>query len=127
MAKSKPIRERLTTVKPGGGRDDSFFDLVHEVARQIPSGRVTSYGAIAAALGTKMSARMVGWAMISAHHANPSVPAHRVVNRNGLLSGRHHYTPPERMQQLLEKEGVRINDSMVVDFDKLFWDPAKEL
>ena len=81
-------RERLKAVKPSGGKDDSFFDLVHEVARQIPKGRVTSYGAIATALGTKLSARMVGWAMLSAHHATPPVPAHRVVNRNGLLSGR---------------------------------------
>lgn len=122
-----PARERLTTVKPSGGKDDSFFDLVHAVARQIPRGRVTSYGAIAVALGTKLSARMVGWAMISAHTAMPPVPAHRVVNRNGLLSGRHHYSPPERMQQLLEKEGVQVKDSVVVDFDKLFWDPAKDL
>jgi len=120
-------RERLKAVKPSGGKDDSFFDLVHEVARQIPKGRVTSYGAIATALGTKLSARMVGWAMLSAHHATPPVPAHRVVNRNGLLSGRHHYHPPERMQQLLEKEGVRVKDSVVVDFAKLFWDPVKEL
>ena len=122
-----PARDRLKAVKPSGGRDDSFFDLVHEVARQIPKGRVTSYGAIAAALGTKLSSRMVGWAMLSAHHANPPVPAHRVVNRNGLLSGRHHYNPPERMQQLLEKEGVRVKDSVVVDFARLFWDPVKEL
>jgi methylated-DNA-protein-cysteine methyltransferase related protein len=122
-----PVRQRLKAVKPSGGKDDSFFDLVHAVARQIPKGRVTSYGAIAAALGTKLSARMVGWAMISAHTAMPPVPAHRVVNRNGLLSGRHHYSPPERMQQLLEKDGVQIKDNMVVDFNKLFWDPVKEL
>lgn len=120
-------RERLQTVKPSGARDDSFFELVHAVARQIPRGRITSYGAIAAALGTKMSARMVGWAMLSAHQVNPPVPAHRVVNRNGLLTGRHHYNPPERMQQLLEKDGVVVKDNAVVDFDKLFWDPAKEL
>lgn len=108
-------------------RDESFFDLVHAVAREIPKGRVTSYGAIAAALGTKLSARMVGWALISAHHAHPPVPAHRVVNRKGLLTGRHHYQPPERMQQLLEKEGVAIRDNQVVDFERLFWDPLKEL
>ncbi|HEY4109239.1 MGMT family protein [Puia sp.] len=122
-----PVRERLNAVKPSGGRDDSFFELVHAVARQIPKGRVTSYGAIAAALGTKMSARMVGWAMLSAHQADPVVPAHRVVNRNGLLSGRHHYNPPERMQQLLEMDGVVVKDNQVVDFKRLFWDPAREL
>jgi methylated-DNA-protein-cysteine methyltransferase-like protein len=122
-----PVRQRLKSVKPSGDKDDSFFGLVHAVARQIPKGRVTTYGAIAAALGTKLSARMVGWAMISAHAAIPPVPAHRVVNRNGLLSGRHHYSPPERMQELLEKEGVTIKDSIVVHFDELFWDPVKEL
>jgi methylated-DNA-protein-cysteine methyltransferase-like protein len=122
-----PARERLQAVKPSGGRDESFFELVHEVARQIPKGRVTSYGAIAAALGTKMSARMVGWAMLSAHTVTPKVPAHRVVNRNGLLTGRHHYTPPERMQQLLEIDGIVVKDNQVINFDKLFWDPGQEL
>lgn len=124
---NKPIREKLAVVKPSGARDDSFFDLVHEIARQIPRGRVTSYGAIAASLGTRMSARMVGWAMLSGVTAEKPVPTHRVVNRNGLLSGRHHYNPPEKMQLLLEKEGVVVKDSIVVDFKKLFWDPAKEL
>ena len=132
MAKKKttkrvPTRERLTTVKPSGGKDDSFFDLVHQVARQIPRGRVTSYGAIAACLGTRLSARMVGWAMMAVPYAKKPVPAHRVVNRNGLLTGKHHYSPPEKMQQLLEKEGVVVKDDKVVDFKKLFWDPAAEL
>jgi methylated-DNA-protein-cysteine methyltransferase-like protein len=122
-----PTRERLTSVKPSGGKDDSFFDLVHEVARQIPRGRVTSYGAIAACLGTRLSARMVGWAMMAVPYAKKPVPAHRVVNRNGLLTGKHHYSPPDRMQQLLEKEGVVVKDDKVVDFKKLFWDPATEL
>jgi methylated-DNA-protein-cysteine methyltransferase-like protein len=122
-----PTSDRLKTVKPSGAAEDSFFDLVHAVARQIPKGRVTSYGAIAAALGTRLSARMVGWAMLSAHHAQPYVPAHRVVNRQGLLTGRHHYDPPERMQQLLEEDGVEVRDNAVVDFAKRFWDPAKEL
>ena len=126
-AGKKPVRERLNTVKPSGGRDDSFFDLVHEVARQIPKGRVTSYGAIAAALGTRLSARMVGWAMMAVPYASKPVPAHRVVNRNGLLSGRHHFNPPEKMQQLLEKEGVVVKDDKVQDFKRLFWDPSKEL
>lgn len=126
--KSKPpVRVRLTTVKPSGHRDDSFFDLVHEVARQIPCGRVTTYGAIAACLGSRGSSRMVGWAMISGHTTEKPVPAHRVVNRIGLLTGRHHYKPPEEMQRRLEKEGVKIKDNQVVDFDRLFWDPAKEL
>ena len=120
-------RERLATVKPSGGKDDSFFDLVHQVARQIPRGRVTSYGAIAACLGTRLSARMVGWAMMAVPYAKKPVPAHRVVNRNGLLTGKHHYSPPEKMQQLLEKEGVVVKDDKVVDFKKLFWDPAVEL
>jgi len=122
-----PSRERLTTVKPSGGKDDSFFDLVHQVARQIPRGRVTSYGAIAACLGTRLSARMVGWAMMAVPYAKKPVPAHRVVNRNGLLTGKHHYSPPEKMQQLLEKDGVVVKDDKVVDFKKLFWDPAAEL
>ena len=122
-----PTRERLTAVKPSGGKDDSFFDLVHEIARQIPRGRVTSYGAIAACLGTRLSARMVGWAMMAVPYAKKPVPAHRVVNRNGLLTGKHHYSPPERMQQLLEKDGVVVKDDKVVDFKKLFWDPAQEL
>jgi methylated-DNA-protein-cysteine methyltransferase-like protein len=122
-----PARERLSTIKPSGGKDDSFFDLVHQVARQIPKGRVTSYGAIAAALGTRMSARMVGWAMMAVPFAEESVPAHRVVNRVGLLTGKHHYDPPGKMQLLLEKEGVKVKDDKVVDFQRLFWDPAKEL
>jgi methylated-DNA-protein-cysteine methyltransferase-like protein len=124
---AKPVKEKLTFLRPSGKKDDSFFELVHEVARQIPRGRVTSYGAIAACLGTRLSARMVGWAMMAVPAAKKPVPAHRVVNRNGLLTGRHHYNPPERMQLLLEKEGVTIKDDTVVDFKKLFWDPAQEL
>jgi methylated-DNA-protein-cysteine methyltransferase-like protein len=126
-APSPTGREKLAVLKPSGGKDDSFFDLVHEVARQIPKGRVTSYGAIAACLGTRGSSRMVGWAMMAVPNAKRPVPAHRVVNRNGLLTGRHHYTPPEKMQQLLEKEGVKVRDNQVVDFARLFWDPSKEL
>jgi len=125
--KKPAARERLAVLKPSGGKDDSFFDLVHEVARQIPRGRVTSYGAIAACLGTRLSARMVGWAMMAVPFAKKPVPAHRVVNRNGLLTGKHHYSPPEKMQQLLEKDGVVVKDDKVVDFKKLFWDPSKEL
>lgn len=128
MATSKKKNKAtLSILRPSGKKDDSFFDLVHEVARQIPRGRVTSYGAIAACLGTRLSARMVGWAMMSTPAAKKPVPAHRVVNRNGLLTGRHHYNPPERMQLLLEKEGVAVKNDKVVDFKKLFWDPAQEL
>ncbi len=119
--------DKLPVVTPSGKRDDSFFDLVHQVARQIPRGRVTSYGAIGRFLGSASSARMVGWAMASSHTASPPIPAHRVVNSSGLLSGRHHFTPPERMEQLLQEEGVKVKDYQVVDFDKLFWDPAEEL
>jgi methylated-DNA-protein-cysteine methyltransferase related protein len=107
-------------------KKSSFFDDVYEVVKLIPKGRVTSYGAIAAYLGTKMSARMVGWAM-NAAHVNKKVPAHRVVNRHGLLTGRLHFETPATMQQRLEKEGVNVKNNQVRDFDKRFWDPAKEL
>jgi methylated-DNA-protein-cysteine methyltransferase related protein len=106
---------------------DSFFDNVYEVVRQIPYGRVTSYGAIAEFLGTRGSARMVGWAMNAAHTEALQVPAHRVVNRAGVLTGKHHFGGPHVMQQLLESEGVRIRDDKVADFTNLFWDPRKEI
>ena len=112
---------------PSGKKEESFFEMVYQVARQIPKGRVTSYGAIAACLGTKLSARMVGWAMNGASSAKPKVPAHRVVNRNGMLTGKHHFSTPELMQQLLEKEGVKVKDDTVVDFKKRFWDPAVQM
>ena len=118
---------RLRSVKPSGKKEDCFFQLVYEVARQSPRGRVTSYGAIAACLGTKLSARMVGWAMNGAHLVQPKVPAHRVVNRLGILSGKHHFTPPGQLEVLLKQEGIRVKNDQVVDFEKLFWDPAKEL
>ena len=120
-------KEGLRTVNPSGKKDDNFFQLVYDIVRQIPKGSVTSYGAIAAALGAKSSARMVGWAMNGSHRIKPKVPAQRVVNRQGLLSGRIHFDYPEQMQELLEKEGVRIKDNQVVDFQKKFWDPIKEL
>lgn len=120
-------REKLATVNPSGKKDESFFELVFEVTRQIPRGRVTSYGAIAACLGTKLSARMVGWAMHAAPSAKPKIPAHRVVNRNGMLTGKHHFNPPSKMEELLKKEGVKVVKDTVVDFKKLFWDPATEL
>jgi methylated-DNA-protein-cysteine methyltransferase-like protein len=125
---NKPaVREKLATVTPSGKKDNSFFELVFEVTRQIPKGRVTSYGAIAACLGTKLSARMVGWAMHAAGSAKPIVPAHRVVNRNGMLSGKHHFSPPSKMEALLNKEGIKVKNDTVVDFKKLFWDPSTEL
>lgn len=107
--------------------ESSFFEQVYQVVRCVPKGRVTSYGAIAKALGTASSARMVGWAMNAAHHVKPVVPAHRVVNRQGLLTGKHHFNPPERMQILLEKEGLKIEADEIVDFEKFFWDPSVEL
>ncbi|MFM2206531.1 MAG: hypothetical protein RL213_506 [Bacteroidota bacterium] len=106
---------------------ESFFDQVYAVVRLVPKGRVTSYGAIAKYLGTARSSRMVGWAMNGSHDVRPKVPAHRVVNRNGLLTGKHHFDTPARMQELLEKEGVRVEDDRVMDFKRLFWDPAAEL
>jgi len=105
----------------------SFFDDVYDVVRQVPKGRVTSYGAIAAYLGTKLSARMVGWAMNAAHSAKPKVPAHRVVNRNGMLSGKHHFATPTLMEELLLKEKIEVKDSKILDFKTKFWDPTKEL
>jgi methylated-DNA-protein-cysteine methyltransferase related protein len=126
--KSKPPRkEKLPTVTPSGKREENFYELVLDVVRQIPKGRVTSYGAIAAALGAKSSSRMVGWALLGAKRIKHDVPAHRVVNRMGMLSGRHHFNPPSSMQKRLEKEGVKVTDDKVVDFKKLFWDPADAL
>lgn len=104
----------------------NFFEKVYTVARKIPYGRVTSYGAIAKYLGLARSARMVGWAMNGSHNVG-DIPAHRVVNRKGLLTGKHHFDGTDLMRQLLENEGVKVVDNQVVDFEKVFWDPAKEL
>jgi methylated-DNA-protein-cysteine methyltransferase related protein len=106
--------------------DLNFYDMVYQVVRLIPPGRVTSYGAIANYLGTKGSSRMVGYAMQACGTANPPVPAHRVVNSQGLLTGKIHFGG-DRMEQMLESEGVKVNDDKVVDFKKVFWDPAIEL
>lgn len=108
-------------------KEYSFFEDVHEVARKIPKGRVTNYGAIAKYLGTGMSSRMVGWAMNAADGVKPKVPAHRVVNRAGMLTGKMHFPTPTRMQELLEKEGIKVENDTVVEFKKLFWDPVVEL
>jgi len=104
----------------------SFFENVWEVVKLIPKGRVTSYGAIARYLGTGMSARMVGWAM-NAAHTNNKIPAHRVVNRNGLLTGKHHFETPSAMKKRLEEEGINVKKDQVQDFKARFWDPTKEL
>ena len=105
--------------------DLDFYEKVYEVVRQVPYGRVTSYGAISTYLGAQRSARMVGYAMNLSH--DKDVPAHRVVNRNGLLTGKFHFAGINLMQQLLESEGVRVVDDAVHDFDRLFWDPAQTL
>ncbi len=107
--------------------NDSFFERVYEVVRLIPYGRVTSYGAIANYLGSKGSARMVGWAMNQSHVHPENIPAHRVVNRNGSLTGKHHFGGPHVMEELLRSEGIKVEDNRIVDFDEHFWDPAKEL
>ncbi|MFA9193134.1 MGMT family protein [Flavobacterium sp. FBOR7N2.3] len=104
--------------------EPNFFEKVYEVAKQIPYGRVTSYGAIAKFLGTARSARMVGWAM-NASHAMEDVPAHRVVNRKGLLTGKFHFDGTNLMQQLLESEGIKVVDNQIVDFDTHFWNPQQ--
>ena len=104
-----------------------FFEKVYEVVKLVPFGRVTSYGAIARYLGTGCSSRMVGWAMNSSHNSLTGIPAHRVVNRNGLLTGKHHFGGADIMKQLLESEGVVVIDDQVQDFQALFWDPSKEL
>ena len=103
-------------------KNDNFFERVYEVARQIPYGKVTSYGAIAKVLGAARSARMVGWAMNASHNLE-DVPAHRVVNRNGLLTGKHHFDGTNLMQQLLESEGIVVKENQIIDFEKHFWMP----
>jgi methylated-DNA-protein-cysteine methyltransferase-like protein len=107
--------------------NDGFFTRVYEITKLIPFGRVTSYGAIARYLGTALSARMVGWALNQSHFGEDYIPAHRVVNRNGILTGKHHFGGSKVMQELLESEGIRIEEDKVVDFRKIFWDPSKEL
>ena len=102
--------------------NDNFFECVYGIARQIPYGKITSYGAIAKVLGSARSARMVGWAMNASHNIE-DVPAHRVVNRKGLLTGKHHFDGTNLMQQLLESEGIKVVDNQIVDFDKHFWEP----
>lgn len=107
--------------------DTGFFDRVFEVVKLIPPGRVTSYGAIARYIGSPQASRMVGWAMNQSHASPEFIPAHRVVNRNGILTGKHHFDGPEVMAELLENEGVRVVDDQVQEFSEKFWDPIAEL
>lgn len=108
-------------------KDDSFFQQVYEVARLIPKGRVTSYGAIAKYLGSAQSSRMVGWAMNNCRTEKEIVPAHRVVNRVGLLTGKHHFPEENAMQKALEQEGIIVIENQIQNFDKVYWDPSLEL
>ena len=108
-------------------RNTSFFERVYEIVRMVPYGKVTTYGAIARFLGSANSARMVGWAMNNSHGVVPPVPAHRVVNRNGYLTGKMHFATPNEMKQLLESEGINVKDDKVVNFLTHFWDPNIEL
>lgn len=119
-SKKKQLRE-------GAVQERDFFADVMDVVRQIPRGRVTSYGAIAKYLGAARSARIVGYCMNNSHIVKPPVPAHRVVNSAGLLTGKHHFATPTRMENLLKKDGVKVKKDQVVDFQEKFWDPAKEL
>ena len=131
IIKQKTIARKLNTVATevpkSTIKEYSFFADVFDVVRQIPKGRVSSYGAIAAYLGTKLSARMVGWAMNAAHTARPKVPAQRVVNRNGMLSGKHHFGTPTAMEELLKKDGVAVKNDTVVEFKERFWNPSEAL
>lgn len=104
-----------------------FFEQVFQVVRLIPVGRISTYGAIARYLGSAQSARMVGWAMNASHNVHPPVPAHRVLNRNGCLTGKMHFAGPQAMQSRLEEEGVSVVDDQVLNFDRIFWDPSVEL
>lgn len=104
-----------------------FFKQVYEVVKLIPPGRVTSYGAIAKYLGSPGASRMVGWAMNACHSHKDFVPAHRVVNRNGLLTGKHHFDNPNAMQELLEAEGLKLKGDQIIDFKEKFWDPVTEI
>lgn len=115
------------TIQQDAVQERDFFADVMDVVRQVPKGRVTSYGAIAKYLGAARSARIVGYCMNNSSAAKPKVPAHRVVNSAGLLTGRHHFSPPELMEERLKKEGVKVKEHQVVDFAKKFWDPALEL
>ena len=125
--KKTPIKKNDRPGRSLPAKEYHFFNDVYDVVHLIPKGRVTSYGAIASYLGTKLSARMVGWAMNASHQADPPVPAHRVVNRNGMLTGKHHFASQTLMEELLCQENISVLNDKVVDFENLFWDPAKFL
>jgi methylated-DNA-protein-cysteine methyltransferase-like protein len=123
-----PVKQnQKNNINQVSAKEYSFFNDVYDIVRLIPRGRVTSYGAVAECLGTKGSARMVGWAMNASHQVRPKVPAHRVVNRNGMLTGKHHFATPFEMETLLKKEGVKVIDDKVAEFKNLFWNPKTEL
>jgi len=124
---AKAKRSNTSALRSRNPDNEQFFSRVYQVVKKIPFGRVTSYGAIAEYLGSKGSARMVGWAMNQSHSLPEDIPAHRVVNRQGLLTGKNHFGGPLVMQQLLESEGIRVLNDQVINFNELFWDPAKEL
>ncbi len=105
-------------------REDDWIEKIYVMVRRIPKGKVTTYGALADAIGSRLTSRMVGWAMNKAHTAKPKVPAHRVVNRNGMLTGKHHFATPTLMQELLEAEGIRIEDDKIKDFKTHYWTPS---
>jgi methylated-DNA-protein-cysteine methyltransferase-like protein len=108
-------------------KNDRFFEKVYEITKLIPCGRVTTYGAIAKYIGSPRSARIVGWALNNSHYLREFIPAHRVINRNGILTGKHHFRHENMMKELLESEGISVKNDMVTDFQKLYWDPCKEL
>ena len=126
-SENKRNSEKIKPVVPSGAADDNFFQQVFDIARQIPKGRVTSYGAIAKCIGTGRSARLVGWAMNGSRRIKPKIPAHRVVNRQGMLTGKFHFETLTKMEELLAKEGVKVKNDKVVDFKRLFWNPMEEL
>lgn len=134
MKKSPTIKKTVSlppavrkTAKPEKVKEEpNFLDTVYAIVRKIPRGRATSYGAIAESAGIRLSARMVGWAMNAAGRANPPIPAHRVVNSKGLLTGKDHFATPTLMQELLENEGIRVENNQIQDFKTVFWDPAEE-
>jgi methylated-DNA-protein-cysteine methyltransferase-like protein len=127
MPAKKRVKNNRSLSTPQSEKSYTFFEDVYAVVRLVPIGRVTTYGAIAAFLGTRLSARMVGWAMNASHSVIPNVPAHRVVNRNGMLSGKNHFSTSTEMEELLREEGIEIEREYVVNFAAKFWDPGKEI
>lgn len=127
MKKDSSVGKRMPSIKPSGKKEDNFSEQVYAVARQIPKGRVTTFGAIGAAIGAPRSARMVGNALKRCGNIHTSIPMHRIVNSKGELTGRQLFDPPAKMQQLLENEGIIVVSNKVRDFPWVFWDPAAEI